>query len=529
VGDDDQSLYRFRGAVVNLFKFFPERIKQFLKLKQLPTQIYLMENYRSTPSIIKFYNEFVQIDESYYKNPPAARIEKKDLVTCGLLPQFKEDPKKYSDYPVLFMLRDDVETLAKDLSELIYQIFEEDGFKGQVKGADGEIHIEIVRARKEPGNYADLSILSSSPAEFNSSGNRTLTYYLRQNLEESDIKVFNPRGFEINQKLEVQTLLGLMLICLDPSQQIQSSLHLFDDNEETLNIWRTNANHLLEKCKNIPTSTYKEHQFWRDLPNYVEFWGLRKPRVEGKQKAWPDSFPLLELVYKLSSWIPADEADFPDWDAIFSTEPEYALYLESIVGFLNKIAEFSPYHGEFVKYIRKPDKTKEDVEKQCISSLYREFFVEIANGALELNEDIIDAFPTDRVNIMSIHQSKGLEFPLVIVDVCSGFKTNHSAQRFKRFPDKLGDIYALEEYYAKLLNAPSDKRTSLDHAFDDLIRLYFVAFSRPQSLLILTGINPETRALRDEGKFIPNIAVGFDRKENHPWSRENNKYPWYFL
>ena len=44
----------------------------------------------------------------------------------------------------------------------------------------------------------------------------------------------------------------------------------------------------------------------------------------------------------------------------------------------------------------------------------------------------------NRLNILSIHQSKGLEFPLVIVDISSDFKINHAAHAFKRFPNDGG-------------------------------------------------------------------------------------------
>ena len=57
VGDDDQSMYRFRGATVDNFLRFPERCKQLLG--RGPRTIKLVTNYRSRKRIVRFYNEFM--------------------------------------------------------------------------------------------------------------------------------------------------------------------------------------------------------------------------------------------------------------------------------------------------------------------------------------------------------------------------------------------------------------------------------------------------------------------------------------
>ena len=63
VGDDDQSLYRFRGATVDLFTNFKERIVKILKID--PELIYLAKNYRSTEKIVNFCNEFSLLDGKF--------------------------------------------------------------------------------------------------------------------------------------------------------------------------------------------------------------------------------------------------------------------------------------------------------------------------------------------------------------------------------------------------------------------------------------------------------------------------------
>ena len=72
VGDDDQSLYRFRGATVDLFTNYKQRVKDKLGIDVL--EINLKTNYRSTENIINHCNQFVEIDDEYQmarvKNKP---------------------------------------------------------------------------------------------------------------------------------------------------------------------------------------------------------------------------------------------------------------------------------------------------------------------------------------------------------------------------------------------------------------------------------------------------------------------------
>jgi len=56
VGDDDQSLYRFRGATVELFRDFADRYNLEFGVK--PSPIFLKTNYRSTQNILNFVNSY---------------------------------------------------------------------------------------------------------------------------------------------------------------------------------------------------------------------------------------------------------------------------------------------------------------------------------------------------------------------------------------------------------------------------------------------------------------------------------------
>ena len=90
VGDDDQSLYRFRGATVDLFTNFKERCEKHLKIA--PELINLSKNYRSTCSIVDFCNRFAVLDDDFQ----GVRVDGKPPIEAARTGDF-------CDFPVLGM------------------------------------------------------------------------------------------------------------------------------------------------------------------------------------------------------------------------------------------------------------------------------------------------------------------------------------------------------------------------------------------------------------------------------------------
>jgi DNA helicase-2/ATP-dependent DNA helicase PcrA len=114
--------------------------------------------------------------------------------------------------------------------------------------------------------------------------------------------------------------------------------------------------------------------------------------------------------------------------------------------------------------------------------------------------------------VLSVHQAKGLEFPMVIVDVGSDFNRNHAAQAFKRFPAQGGQPERMEDVFRRYSTLGAPSRPALDRSFDDLYRQFFVAYSRPQDVLVLVGLS----AALPSGK-IPNVALGWRRDVTSTW------------
>ena len=465
VGDDDQSLYRFRGATVTLFRDFEARYKKVFKVA--PTAVYLASNYRSTQQIVAFVNHFAELDKAYQK----VRVAGKPRLTHG--------PRAVVGLPVLGMFRGNLDDLANDLAGFIHSVFRGGGFS--VKGR------EKIACHPVDGDVGDCALLCSSPAEFNGSGKPRLPLKLRHALAAFDppIEVFNPRGEDLSKIDLVEVFGGLLAECIDPGGVIQGSqVFLPQDAHTTLDRWRTRALDFVESAA-APVG----------LLDYAQSWAMRDPGRTGYE--WPRRIPIIDLVYGLVHYL----KDLHD-------DPEGQVYLEAFTRQLGACEQVSGFKGALIQ-----DASNKDLSDKSIRDLVRDFLGPIASDVVQIDEDLIGSFPRGSLSVLSIHQSKGLEFPLTIVDVSSDFNRNHPANAFKRFPSDGGPSHRMEDAMRPHSMLGMESRSQVDRSFDDLIRQNFVAYSRPQEVLLLVGL--------DKGGptgNIQNVATGWSRDGVARWS-----------
>lgn len=472
VGDDDQALYRFRGATVELFTNFRARFEE--QLSRQGHTVYLSINHRSTPEIIRFFNSFAAHDPGF----SAARV-------VGKPPIEEFNPGR--NIPVLGMFRNSLDDLATDLSAFLVDVFQGGGRTIASTGA-------VLRAAPDRGALGDALLLASSVREYKDNNQGGLTERLpalvRQRLEADGLGVFNPRGQDLRDIPRVQQLLGLLVLCLDSTDSAEGTLRLTRDVQRYLPLWRGAAQAFV-------ASNPVPHSSRGSLRTYVDGWRHRRT---GTSDDWPSEVPLLDLLYKLIVWIPE-----------FQRDPEHLVYLEAIMRCVVQGAHYSGYGFAIL------NEAPHD-ERSRISVIY-DLLAPIATKEIEVDEDLLFAVPRHRLSIMTIHQSKGLEYPLVIVDVGSEFKTNHAKQAFRRFPTSPSPTVRMESALAPFSAAGPLRltRSDLDRTFDDLMRLYYVAYSRAQFALVLVGL---TKSI-EYASTVRNVATFWRRDETWSWRRDN--------
>jgi DNA helicase-2/ATP-dependent DNA helicase PcrA len=465
VGDDDQSLYRFRGATVELFSKFEERYSNHFHAT--PKKIFLSENYRSTPDILQFVNDFATLDPSFQK----VRVAGKPVLCVG----GKRDGDRI---PVLGMFRPDIKSLSAGLAEFIFKIFRDGGYCFSPT--------QKIVVNPDGGNVGDCTVLCGSPQETIRSNYPSLPLALRESLRDYEIDTFNPRGESFASIGIVQLIGGLLLECLDPGGAVELGLSgLTMDMATRLREWRDTALSFVSSSACPP-----------GLSSYLGHWVNKTP---GKtDQAWPTNISALELLYGLFHFFPELHDD-----------PEGQIYFEVFTRQFSAAEQVGRFSGQWVNKPSDPG-----LNEKSTKELLRNWLVPIASGVAKVNEEMIQTFPRDRVSILSIHQAKGLEFPMVIVDVGSSFRKDHFSQAFKRFPSKGQLTHILEDTVRPYSSLGRTKRSQINRAFDDLYRQYFVAFSRPQQVLLLVGLMPS----HPEVGFVPNIATG--------WQRDDNRSSW---
>lgn len=495
VGDDDQSLYRFRGATVELFRDFAQRFSQSIKDTLQPQIEYLVDNYRSTPEIIHFFNTFIINDPNFIParvQPPKPSIR----------PQLSSN-----QFPILGLFRPTTEQLQEDLVKLLMQVFRGNGKKIDIHGKKVNLICD-----SKGGDFGDCVFLSRTVNEFKGSfGNKPpsprLPFLLRDGLAKQNVQVFNPRGRALRDTKVVQILLGIILECIDPADEdnpygIQQTFltnhnYLYSDSRKYLATWRDVARNFIDSNP-LPNQPHS-------LKKFINAWQKRKPQTRGMK--WPDEWPILELCFKVISWIPELRDD-----------PEGQVYLEAITRCISQAATFSPYRSTIVNGDSKHS-------SKSIQRAYLDIFAQIAEGNVEIDEEIMPHVPRDRVQFMTIHQAKGLEFPLVIVDVSSDYKSDHPKNRFSRFPDSPNSTQVLEDDLAPFSSVGKlrELRPSIERTFEDIIRLYYVAYSRPQSVLLLVGLDP----CLHYSTSVKHVATFWKSDGNWAWRQkvDNDKPP----
>ncbi|KDB52929.1 UvrD/REP helicase [Sphaerotilus natans subsp. natans DSM 6575] len=407
VGDDDQGLYRFRGATIRNILEFPSLFDD-----GQCKQVKLTVNYRSHPDIIRFYNEWMK-EQAWDDGTRVFRFAKQ------ILP--RED--NFPDMPTAVRLAasDDKDDTTNWHTEVLT-------FLNDLK-ASGRLE-----------DWNQVAFL------FRSVKNDKVVALARF-LEAEGVPVFSPRSNMFFEREEIRLMIGALIFLFPQFPKVRAwadGVHL--------DIW--------------------------DYYDQLCF----KPFTDELRK--PENKPLLDWARPLAKRhaVLTQNTDYA-FSGLFYQLLQFPLFsrflTEEAVQGVDKgraarnLGTFSKLLTKF-EYLHFVSVLNPEWLEKNIRDLFNQFLRFLQDGGIGEYEDEAEYAPKGCVSFLTIHQSKGLEFPVV---VCGSLEAVPRKQ--------YGALDVLLEdggYLSK------ERFEPLDHIKNfDFWRLFYTAFSRAQNLLVLAA------------------------------------------
>jgi len=467
VGDDDQAIYRFRGGTVDLLADFPAAYHN--AFGRNPETLVLDVTYRATPEVAAFVEQFGSLDDAYQ----AVRSLGRKALRPG---------RDVAGAPVLGLFRPTLPDLARDIAAPI---------RGLVH--HGSVETPAGRIVAGPGRApSDLALICRSPQERDRQSERLPAYVRRALADGADpIAVWNPRGAPTRSGRVAALVGGLALRLLDPDGDAfrVASPRLLDDAEAVMRGWYEDLAAFLDGAGGADPTRARE---------LIRAWDLGSRR---SHDPWESDIPVVAFLYELAGALP---------DAVVDT-PEFAVAF----GLFLKQAEACRWVAPAATFIRRSGRDLTVVRASVVEVIVG-LLGPVADGRRRVEDEGPDPFPRNRVPILSIHQSKGLEFPVAIVD--AGCFLSPRTYAFQRMPETGAPEHRFEKTvrpYTELWGRVA--RSDRDLACDDLIRSQFVAYSRARDLLVLVGLSPCAPDFVGQ-RPVPNLATGWMRDGSRSWA-----------
>ena len=438
VGDDDQGLYRFRGATIRNILEFPQNDFSGAVCEQ----VRLTTNYRSHPDIIEFYNQWMGALDWEADGKPF-RYGK------FIVPNAEQE---FTDMPTVLKVSGDPET---------------ENWHAEV--------LAFLNCFKDSGALTDWNQVAFL---FWSVRNKKVVA-LAKALEEGGIPVYSPRSNQFFDREEIRLMIGALIFLFPQFPQVRKW-----KEDAKLEIWN-----------------YYDNECFRAF--IIE---LRKPENEAMlmwcRSRAKEHLALTEGTDYAFSGLFYELLQFP----LFSQYLGAATQGDVIDGRLARnLAIFSQLLNKFEYLHHIPVLTLNNLDRH-LRQLFNQFLRFLKDGGLDEYEDASEYAPSGCVSFMTIHQSKGLEFPVVVVG------SMHSVPR-KQYTEL--DELLQENYYSKEPFEPLEQTK-----FYDFWRLFYTAFSRAQNLLLLT-CQEQTTGRRVPSKYFKPVYDSLCSWRNTSFQPEN--------
>ncbi|MEK4086090.1 ATP-dependent helicase [Psychrobacillus sp. FSL K6-1415] len=499
VGDDDQALYRFRGATVENFVQFPQRSKLYLLTS--PKEIKLNVNYRSKKQIVATYTNFIdkvswvrENGDGYY------RLHDKDI----------QSHNQDNDISVITTTPAKSEDVAEEIALFVKKLIDE-------------------KKVEDPNQIAIL---------FPALKNNQHVKRMKKALEGQGVKVYAPRAGRFLEVEEAKAILGIFAEVIGrPERQEYSGA--YKEYHDWLDSIKEEVKELISKDERLDKFiTTKKVELQKFKDDYIRLlktvndngWELTDNYEPQKHKRILSTTPLIsqQTVRGLGSnrldkiieqrnkegrpfslqYI-LNRATSVDWNIL---DLFYRLCGFPYFSQMFKLAEVGKDEGpisnlsmisEYLSRYMEQSSSVITGARLIEGSLANDFFGRYIYGLFRLGETEVEneetPFPKGRVSFLTIHQSKGLEFPYVILGN----------------PGKKNQKVPREEEIVRPLTDGDNEPLERIPEFDTM-RLFYVALSRAEEMLVICHlkgqgqkVEPAFKELLEEMKYplIPNVTV----------------------
>lgn len=474
VGDVKQSIYKFRQARPKLFlDKYDEYVLPEEKTKDsVGEKILLFKNFRSRKEVLDLTNEVFQaimsrrlgeIDytQKEYLNLGAKFENPEETAACfagkaeiHVIDTSKTEEEEIEAEEPVENSQIEARLVANKIEELLkkgYQIKDKTGYRA--------------------ATYKDMVILLRA-------ANGVAPIYEKEFMSRG-IPVFSDTSSQYLESTEIATVLSLLKVIDNPNQDIalvtvlRSPIYHFDDNE-LIEI------RLKEKNASFYTALQKAKEECKEPLKAKILHFLEQIDCFQKKQEYMSLHEFIWFLYETTGY-----------GAYVSLTPNGAIKMANLKMLFERAKEYESasfkglYH--FVHYIERLKKGNQDLGSAKI---------------IGENENV--------VRIMSIHKSKGLEFPIVFVcGMGKGFNFRDLNESILLHQDiGFGPKYIHYERQIEYntLAKEAIKTASKIEAISEEMRVLYVALTRAKEKLIMVGVQKEAeKELEEKKELLENV------------------------
>ncbi|GHU66297.1 DNA helicase [Spirochaetia bacterium] len=489
VGDDDQALYRFRGATVENLVDFESRCEKAIGVR--PKRVDLSINYRSRKNIVDTYTSFINVID-WKREPPKKghyRIHDKNITAQ----RSGEEPS------VVVSSHAKAETVYREIAEFIYNLKATKKIEdySQVAFLFPSLMVRVDGFRDAFNAVNEEKRLAGTPDELRIYAPRAGRF-----LEVDEAKaiwgllllVFGRPHYGQTQNRSLVEFRNWMFECIAIAENLckedkqleqyiqdrQAEIALISKDYDIL-VKAAESNNLKqnEPFKQTMIRTFADApglsmKGRKNLSNNFFVSIIKQKEKDGDpfsigyiiNRSTSLDWSLLDLFYQFCGF-----AHFRKMFELAQTGLDegpvcnlglVSQYLSRFMDQYSAVITASFYH--------------EDIFIHCLFSSYTYALYRLGESEYE---DADDPFPKGRISFLTIHQSKGLEFPVVVMG---------NLNKMERLDKK--------EVIIRELLAKEGEPLERIAKFDNM-RMFYVALSRAKNLLVL----PRFTTTKKEGKI----------------------------